>query len=170
LTVCVPAALALAEEAARSDKPFIFSLSAPFIPQVFKEALDQVSPFWDYVVGNETEAAAYADSHDLGTQDIPTIAVALANLPKKNERRKRMAIITQGAGPTVAAVQGQSVEDVKMFPVRSIRKEEIVDTTGAGDAFLGGFIAGVVQGAGLERCVDMGQWLASLSIRELGPS
>ena len=38
------------------------------------------------------------------------------------------------------------------------------------DAFAGGFCAGVVQGKSLEECVDMGQWLASLSIRELGPS
>ena len=37
------------------------------------------------------------------------------------------------------------------------------------DAFAGGFIAGVVQGKSLEESVDMGQWLASLSIRELGP-
>ncbi len=38
------------------------------------------------------------------------------------------------------------------------------------DAFAGGFLAGIVQGKSLETAVDMGQWLASLSIRELGPS
>ena len=38
------------------------------------------------------------------------------------------------------------------------------------DAFAGGFVAGIVQGKSLEECVDMGQWLASLSITELGPS
>lgn len=37
------------------------------------------------------------------------------------------------------------------------------------DAFAGGFVAGVVQGKNLDECVDMGHWLASLSIRELGP-
>lgn len=31
-------------------------------------------------------------------------------------------------------------------------------------------MAGIVQGKSLEECVDMGQWLASLSITELGPS
>lgn len=36
------------------------------------------------------------------------------------------------------------------------------------DAFAGGFLAGVVEGKSLEQCVDMGHWLASLSIRELG--
>ncbi len=30
-------------------------------------------------------------------------------------------------------------------------------------------MAGIVEGKKLEECVDMGQWLASLSIKELGP-
>jgi adenosine kinase len=169
LTVCVPAALALAEEAAKTNKPFIFSLSAPFIPEVFKEPLDKIAPFWDYIVGNETEALSYANSHDLGTEDLPAIARAIANLPKKNDKRKRVAIITQGTDPTIVAVQGESESDVKTFQVRPIPRAEIVDTTGAGDAFLGGFIAGIVEHAGLEKSIDMGQWLAALSIRELGP-
>jgi adenosine kinase len=31
-------------------------------------------------------------------------------------------------------------------------------------------MAGIVEGRSLETSIDMGQWLASLSIRELGPS
>lgn len=38
------------------------------------------------------------------------------------------------------------------------------------DAFAGGFAAGVVQGKTIEESVDLGQWLAKLSIQELGPS
>ena len=38
------------------------------------------------------------------------------------------------------------------------------------DAFAGGFVAGIVEGKSLEESVDMGHWLASLSIKELGPS
>lgn len=111
---------------------------------------------------------AYAESHGLDTKDIPTIAKALANLPKENTQRKRVAIITQGTDPTIVALQGE--DEVKSFPVRPINKDDIVDTTGAGDAFAGGFSAGVVQGQTLETSVDMGQWLAALSLRELGPS
>lgn len=111
---------------------------------------------------------SYADSHELNTHDIPTIAQHLANLPKKNTQRKRIAIVTQGTDPTVIAVQGES--SVNTYPVHKIGKEEIVDTTGAGDAFAGGFFAGVAKGESMEKCVDMGQWLAALSLRELGPS
>jgi sugar/nucleoside kinase (ribokinase family) len=38
------------------------------------------------------------------------------------------------------------------------------------DAFAGGFCAGIVAGKSLDDSIDMGQWLASKSIQELGPS
>ncbi|KAI9883728.1 MAG: T-complex protein 1 subunit zeta [Watsoniomyces obsoletus] len=172
LTVCVEAIMALAEQAAEKNKVFALSLSAPFIPQFFKDQLDQTAPYWDYVIGNETEAASYAESHGLEKKDIPSIARHLALLPKKNTKRQRVAIITQGTEPTVVATASADGKDaeIKEFPVRVMDESEINDTNGAGDAFAGGFLAGIVEGKSLETAVDMGQWLASLSIRELGPS
>lgn len=167
LTVCPPAIQALAEEAAKNNKTFVFSLSAPFISQFFKDPLDASAPYWDYVIGNETEALAYAESHGLETKDIKEIAKHLAALPKVNKNRERVAIITQGTHPTIVAENGKEVQE---FPIHPIDKSQIVDTTGAGDAFAGGFTAGLVAGESLARCVDQGQWLAKLSIQELGPS
>lgn len=168
LTVSVPAIMALAEEAAAENKVFMLSLSAPFIPQFFRDQLDQTAPYWDYVVGNETEALSYAESHGLEIKDIATIAKHLANLKKANEKRKRTVIITQGTEPTVVAIQGE--DKAREFAVHTIDKKEIADTTGAGDAFAAGFLAGIAKDASLETCVDMGQWLAKLSIKELGPA
>ncbi|KAI9747147.1 MAG: hypothetical protein M4579_007517 [Chaenotheca gracillima] len=175
LTVCVPAVMALAEEAAAKNKIFIISLSAPFIPQFFKEPLDQTAPYWDYVIGNETEALSYAESHDLKTTSIREIASHLALLPKANAARPRTVIITQGTDPTIVAVSPASPSDTQKptiteFPVHAIAESEINDTNGAGDAFAGGLVAGIVAGDPLEKAVDMGHWLASLSIRLLGPS
>jgi adenosine kinase len=59
---------------------------------------------------------------------------------------------------------------VKEVKVHAISADKINDTNGAGDAFAGGFVAGIVQGKSLETAIDMGQWLAKLSIQELGPS
>ncbi|EEA28903.1 hypothetical protein EYB25_000184 [Talaromyces marneffei] len=170
LTVSVPAILALAEEAAANNKPFVFSLSAPFIPQFFKDQLDSVIPYVDYLIGNETEALAYSESHGWGLTDIAEIAKKLTTLEKKNTQRPRIVIITQGTLPTVTAVSTASGVETKEYPVHEISKEKINDTNGAGDAFAGGFVAGIVQGKSLEQSIDLGQWLASLSIQELGPS
>jgi adenosine kinase len=167
VTVCPPAIMTLGEEAAKNNKIFAFSLSAPFIPQFFKDPVDACAPYWDYVVGNETEALSYAESHGLETKDIKEIAKHLAGLPKANTKRERVAIITQGTLPTIVAVNGK---EVKEYKVHEISKSDINDTTGAGDAFAGGFMAGIVNGKSLNESIDMGQWLAGLSIMELGPS
>ncbi|KAF4124138.1 adenosine kinase [Geosmithia morbida] len=167
-TVSPPAIMELAKQAAEHNKIFVLSLSAPFIPQFFKEPVDASAPYWDYVIGNETEAAAYAESHNLASKEPKDVVTHLANLPKENGKRNRVAIITQGTEPTLVAIQGE--KGIKEFPVHAIDAAQINDTNGAGDAFAGGFLAGIIQGKPLETSIDMGQWLARLSIQELGPS
>jgi len=171
LTVSVPAILALGEEAAAKNKLFVMNLSAPFIAQFFKDQLDQTSPYWDILIGNETEALAYAESHSLGTIDLKEIAKSIVALPKKNAQRPRIVIITQGTDPTIAII-GKEDGDAEILevPVHAIDKSQINDTNGAGDAFAGGFVAGLVEGKPIKECIDIGQWLAKLSIQELGPS
>jgi adenosine kinase len=133
-TVCPPAIMALAEEAAAKNKVFALGMGAPFIAQFFKDPLDQTAPYWDYILMNETEAAAWADGHGLeGEKDVTKIARKIADLPKINQKRKRTVVITQGTDETVVAVQGEN--GVKTFPVHVVSKEEINDTNGAGYVF-----------------------------------
>jgi adenosine kinase len=54
-------------------------------------------------------------------------------MPKVNAARKRIVIITQGDKPVVFS----NGEVVKEYPIRKLKHEEIVDTNGAGDAFVG---------------------------------
>ena len=122
--------MALAEEAAKENKVFILSLSAPFIPQFFKEPLDATAPYWDYVVGNEAEIAAYAEGHGLKGKSVREVARHMAELPKENKQRKRVVVVTQGTEETVVAVQGE--EGVRAYKVTEVGKEEICDTNGAG--------------------------------------
>lgn len=171
LTVCVPAALAVAEHAAKTNKIYMLSLSAGFIPQFFKDQLAQVLPYTDYVFGNENEAKTWAESQGHKDISIPEAAKLLAQVEKVNSKRPRVVIITQGTDPTVVAVaeQGKDVQ-VQEFPVAAIDKESINDTNGAGDAFAGGFAAGVVEGDSLATSIKKGHWLARLGLQELGPS
>lgn len=170
LTVCVPAILALAEHAVDKNKIFCMNLSAPFIPQFFKDQLDSTSQYWDYMIGNESEAISYSESHNLGTKDISSIARHIASLPKRNTKRQRHVIFTQGTDPTVLASSGDGGVMVKTISVHAIDEKEIVDTNGAGDAFAGGFLAALIQGKSIEDAIDCGHWLASWTVRSLGPS
>ena len=171
LTACAPAAMALARHAAEANKVYMLSLSAGFIPQFFKDQVAEVMPYCDYVFGNENEAKTWAETQGHEGISIPEAAKLMAKVDKANKKRPRVVIITQGTDPTIVAIKEEGKEtEVKEYSVHAINTEDICDTNGAGDAFAGGFCAGVVQGESLEKCIEMGHWLARLSLKELGPS
>jgi len=172
LTVCPPAAMAVAKHAAETNKIFMLSLSAGFIPQFFKEPLAEILPYCDFVFGNENEAKTWAESQGKSGISMQECAKLMAQQPKVNTKRPRVVIVTQGTDPTIVAVKDQRKDevDVKEYSVPVIDEKLINDTNGAGDAFAGGFCAGVVEGDSLEMCIKKGQWLARLGLQELGPS
>lgn len=65
LTHGIESALEVAKHSSAANKTLAFNLSAPFIPQFFKDQVDQLIPYADIVFGNESEAEAYAQSHGL---------------------------------------------------------------------------------------------------------
>jgi adenosine kinase len=92
-----------------------------------------VTPYTDYLIGNESEALAFSESHNWNTTELVEIAKKLATLPKKNTRRQRIAIVTHGTLPTIVAVaKAEGDVEVKQFKIRELSKEQINDTNGAG--------------------------------------
>jgi len=164
LTVSPPTVQALGAHCSSSNKIFSINLSAPFIPQIFTEPLMAALPFCDFVFGNESEAMAFGDKQGYSSKTVAGIATKIANLPKANSARPRVVVITQGADPTLVA-SGQEVQE---FTVEKIPKEEIVDSNGAGDAFVGGFLAALVKGLPLEQCVLAGHYAAGVILRVSG--
>ncbi|KAA1110499.1 adenosine kinase [Puccinia graminis f. sp. tritici] len=181
LTHGIESSLALAQAATESQKIFTMNLSAPFIAEFFKDNVDQLLPHVDYLFGNESEAAAYAAAHNWDTKDLPTIAVRIAALPKKVQTRPRVVIITQGSESTIVASTNASAfsspADLKaveaghvlIVPVSPLKDEEIVDTNGAGDAFAGGVLAGLVLGKPIDQCIEIGHKLGKMCVGQVGP-
>ncbi|CAH6719954.1 adenosine kinase [[Candida] jaroonii] len=169
LTVSPEAIVKLGKHAAENNKPFAINLSAPFIPQFFKAALDQVLPYADYIIANESEAEAFAGAYELQDKDIVSIAKYIAKLPKVSSK-PRTVIFTQGTEETVTVSAEGDDFVINKFPVHLLEEGKIADSNGAGDAFAAGFIASVVEGKSLNDSVDVGQWAAKLSLQEVGPS
>lgn len=96
--------------------------------------------------------------------DAKEVALKASALPKVNGKRDRMVIITQGAKSTVVAYKGE----VREFAVPPVPSEEIVDLNGAGDSFVGGFLAKYVQDKSLEEAVAAGHYCAGVTIRTSG--
>ncbi|XP_054898970.1 adenosine kinase b isoform X1 [Poeciliopsis prolifica] len=164
LTVSPDSILKVAKHASENNKIFCMNLSAPFISQFFKEPLMKVMPYVDILFGNETEAATFAKELGFETDDIAVIAHKTQNLPKENAKRQRLVVFTQGKDDTVATVG----DKVTVFPVLDIDQNDIVDTNGAGDAFVGGFLFALVQEQSLEECIRAGHYAANVIIRRVG--
>ncbi|ODV59112.1 adenosine kinase [Ascoidea rubescens DSM 1968] len=173
LTVSPAAIKLLGKHAAETNKPLVLNLSAAFIPQFFKNPLDEVLPYCDFVICNETEAESYAASHNLtSTTDLIEIAKSIAKSPKENLKYPRTVIFTHGLEPTITVTYKIDTDDfiINEYSVHALEVEKIVDTNGAGDAFAGGFVAGLVLGKPLKESIDIGHWAAKVSIQQVGPS
>ncbi len=162
LTSSTPAVMEVARHAHAEGKTFAINLAAPFISMFFFDALSGAIAFADYVFGNESEAKAFAEKAGWGTElTMADIASRIAALPKENAARARTVVITQGADPTVVAIGGSS-PSVQTFAVPPMAPEAIVDSNGAGDAFVGGFLSQLVQGKALSACAAAGNYAAQV--------
>ncbi|XP_072439377.1 adenosine kinase isoform X5 [Chiloscyllium punctatum] len=110
------------------------------------------------------EAATFAREQGFETEDIKEIAKKAQSLPKVNEKRQRVIVFTQGKEDTIMA----TADNVTTFPVVDIKQDEIVDTNGAGDAFVGGFLSQLVHDQPLEKCIQAGHYAANVIIRRSG--
>lgn len=163
LTVSPPAFQAVAKIASDAKKTVALNLAAPFIPAFFSEPLLAAIAVSDYVFGNESEAEAFAAQQKLEKNDAETVALYIAALPKV-DGRSRIAVITQGSGSTVVAANGA----VTKFEVPALAKELIVDANGAGDAFVGGFLAQIAKGLDIAAAVKAGHYAARTILQVSG--
>lgn len=149
-----------------SGSIYCLNLSAAFIVQVpsFRAVLEKALPQCDILFGNETEARAYAEAVGWETSDVEFIATRLSLVPMAGKKDPRKVVITQGAEPTVVAIRGV----VSRYPVAPLAPEQIVDTNGAGDAFVGGFLAALAKKHSLQGCCQAGSYAAATVIQQSG--
>lgn len=75
-----------------------------------------------------------------------------------------MQVITQGKDETIVAAGGS----VTKYSVTPIEASKIVDTNGAGDAFVGGFLAALIKGKDTAECCKAGNYAAGCIIQTAG--
>jgi adenosine kinase len=156
LTVSPDTAVEIGKHCVEHNKVLVWGVAAPFIIDVFWDRVERILPYVDYIVANETEAQKIIEKLNLQSKDMESSMKAISELPKENQKRKRTIIFTHGPDPVHVYSEGKYCT----FPVPPIEKSKIVDTNGAGDAFLGGFLAGLIQDKSLEECVKAGLYTA----------
>lgn len=163
LTINVEYVLTVAKRCREVGGVFCLNLSAPFIVQFFGAQLDAVLPYVDVLFSNDEEAKAFATVKGWATEDVAEIAKLAAALPY-NGTSERLVVFTQGAKPSVYA----SASATGSVDVAPIDQEAIIDTNGAGDAFVGGYLAGAAKGRSIEDSIRLGNYAAGVIIQNDG--
>merc|ERR1712056_124491 len=77
---------------------------------------------------------------------------------------KRTVVVTQGSEPTIVAINGHVTEHA----ITALPKDKLVDTNGAGDAYVGGFLAALSKGLSVGECCTAGAYAASVIVQHSG--
>ena len=146
-------AMVRAIEIARDAKRKVaFSLSDLFCVERHRQG------FQELIDGGRIDILFANEAEVLAMGGVPHLETAVAAIAPKVET----LVVTRGALGALA-VRGGERADVPAEPV-----DEVVDTTGAGDLFAAGFLAGQAQGRGVEDSLTMGAIAAAEVISHYG--
>lgn len=141
--------VASAELAKKYGKPFILN-PAPYRPLDAK-----LIEMCDYITPNETEAGYLTGIEINGIDDAKRAAKKLLDMGVKN------VIITLGVN---GAYYTDGAREIQIPGI----KVNAVETTGAGDAFNGGFATALGEGMDVETALKFANCTAAISVTRLG--
>ena len=145
------AVFATKELAHKYNKPFILN-PAPYL-EVPKEIFEGV----DYITPNETEAEQFTGVKVDSLEECRMAAKKFLEMGVRN------VIITLG-------VRGSFFADGKQEIFVPALKVKAVETTGAGDAFNGGFATAIAEGMYIEDALKFATCTAAISVTRYGSS
>ncbi len=128
-------------------------IKARGVPVAFDFANKLSDPVVDVAIGN-TDYAFFA-SDDGDTQEIRDF------MKKMHARGPRIVTVTLGE-------KGSIAYDGKAFTTFGIVPCKVVDTMGAGDSYIAGFLMGILEGKEIAECMRMGAANSSITIEYNG--
>ncbi len=134
-----------------NNTPVAFSLSDPLLVDRHRSQLqDYVEQFVDVLFANEAEAAMLYRSRDFDSSIIDLCD------------KVSTCVVTRGAAGSVAVCDNHTYVR-EADPVKQLK-----DTTGAGDAYAGGFLQGLTQHMSIEQCMSLASASAASVIDHIG--
>ncbi|MCX4777634.1 carbohydrate kinase family protein [Streptomyces sp. NBC_01264] len=154
------ALVALRDARARNVPVSVDPASAGFLASSGPERFLAAAAGAGVLLPNEDEALLLAGSHSgrTGADGAGALARAAAEL----SRRVPLVVVTRGGAGALVAEDGRVTAEV------AAESAEAVDSTGAGDAFTGAFLAARLAGAGSAWAAGAGCRAAALAVTRLG--
>jgi ribokinase len=109
----------------------------------------------DYLIVNETEASQLSGIEVLDAASASRAAQAL------RQRGAGAVLLTMGEQGVLIAAPGHE----RLIPAVKVA---VVDTTAAGDTFVGAFTVGVARGLGIDEAVTEAQYAAAFAVTKMG--
>ena len=122
----------------------------PAYRNIHMNDIKEILPMIDYIFPNENEAGYYT-----GQESFEGMAASIQEMGVKN-----VIIKTGASGCTVYG-------EKEHFQVAA-RKVRAIDSTGAGDNFVAGFLSGLLKGYSLRECTEFGTDCAAMSVQYSG--
>lgn len=161
-------------EAFKESDIVVFQLEIPL--DTVKEGLKIAKSYGKITVLNP------APAHDLDDEMIKNIDILIPNehemerltrIKLTDERSMLKAaqiLLNKGIKKIIITLGSKGVlyvdsQNHKAFPAYKVN---VVDTTAAGDSFVGGFVSSYIETGDIEKSIDMGQKTAALSIQKMG--
>ncbi|MCR8539831.1 MAG: adenosine kinase [Prochlorococcus marinus CUG1439] len=143
--------LKAAQIAKLSNTKIILSLSDSFCVDRHRESfLELIDNYIDIVFCNESEVLSLFKKDKLDNCKVEISSLC------------ELVVITQGSNGSLI-INKNNVEEIK-----SMKKGKVIDTTGAGDIYAGGFIHGLINNYSLKKCGEIGSICAGQIITQLG--
>ncbi|XP_017768210.1 PREDICTED: adenosine kinase 2-like [Nicrophorus vespilloides] len=140
----------------KNKKSFAFNLCASYLVESYKDAVKEFVEASDILFGNLDEFECLMKNN--GKNDFVSYAKELVNGTSK------MVVITNGSEKVQCVEASRATE----FQVPTLQNSKVVDTTGAGDSFVSGFLYGYMQKKDMLTCVKWGCQTAQQVIQYIG--
>ncbi|KZC10104.1 Adenosine kinase, partial [Dufourea novaeangliae] len=153
-----------------------FNLNGVYMFKDHQAAICQMVGHANIVFGNAREMEALAQSLNITYDDVTDIPFLLnsmkritvnaSSIPNDNWlHHGRIFVMSQGDSAPAITVWGNG-QSVQVHPIKP--RDPIVDTTGAGDSLVAGFLAGVSAQWKPQCCLEFGCRVASFLVTKLG--
>nr|CAI5856765.1 unnamed protein product [Callosobruchus analis] len=139
-------------------KPLLFNICGKYMLSVDPISIQFFAKNCDYLFGTLVEFEALWQSMEL--QSMQEFVNTMMKL-----KENKVMVITNGGN---AGYFVHNTNEIKQFAVSELCDEDIRDTTGAGDAFVGGFIAALCKEISIDGCIKTGNYAACQILQQTG--
>ena len=155
----------IAEEFNKKNSYVVIALGANFIVNNFYDKIIDICNKCDLIFSN------FQEIESLAKEKNDNIYKTIESAHKKLKEKNRLIITTCGKNPVLVSKYDYKKNKMdfilESFP-NDIEQKEFIDTNGAGDSFLAGFIAGFMQGQNIQTCSKIGNICAENIIKHMG--